>query len=163
MKHLSLRRALALALCACLTVTLLTAFSPTRSAHAATAHAASCSNLNMGRGTIFSPGLVTTNYTCRGALLVLTYQDDGNFVLYIGGKAKWATNTSSTLFTPVDVQFQSDGNLVVYSHNLFGTRAIWASNTAGKGATRLSLQDDGNLVMYTASGKALWATHTSGY
>jgi hypothetical protein len=158
-----LRRVLTLALCACLTVTLVTVFSPSRSAHAATAHAAACSNFDMGRGTIWYPEYAATNHTCGGTLLELTYQTDGNFVLYIGGIPKWATHTSSPVFFPVDAIFQSDGNLVVYSNNLISTRAVWASHTNGKGATTLALQKDGNLVIYTAAGKALWASNTCCY
>ncbi len=53
---------------------------------------------------------------------------------------------------------QSDGNAVAY----FGSKAIWASNTVGKGGTRLVMQTDGNLVVYTSAGKAVWASHTNG-
>ena len=42
-----------------------------------------------------------------------------------------------------------------------GGDALWASNTSGKGATRLDLQSDGNLVLYTDSGDPVWATGTN--
>lgn len=164
MKYLFLRRVLTLALCACLAVTLLTVLSPARSIHAATTNTAACSNLNMFRGKTWYPGNYVTWHTCKGTSLKLIYQNDGNFVLYIGGHAKWASNTSSKFSLPDYVQFQSDGNLVVYGVDyLLNFFVAWASNTNGKSATRLSLQDDGNLVIYTAAGKVLWASHTSGY
>ncbi len=164
MKPSFLKRVLPLALCTCLAVTLLTVFTPASNAHAATSSAASCSNLNMFRGKTWHPGNYVTWHTCKGTSLKLIYQNDGNFVLAIGGHAKWASNTSSVLSLPDYVQFQSDGNLVVYSVDyLFNFYSAWASGTNGKGATRLSLQDDGNLVIYTAAGKVLWASHTSGY
>ena len=53
---------------------------------------------------------------------------------------------------------QSDGNLVLYH----GTGPLWASNTAGKGASYLAMQSDGNLVLYTSSGKPVWASNTAG-
>jgi hypothetical protein len=160
-----LRRVLTLALCACLAVTLVTVFSPTRSAHAATANRASCTNHDMAPGsTIWFPGDATIWHTCQGTQIKLTYQTDGNFVLYIGGKPKWATNTSTLLNIPVDTIFQSDGNLVVYQLNVFNSDVpVWASHTERKGVTTLALQHDGNLVIYTAAGKALWASHTCCY
>lgn len=50
----------------------------------------------------------------------LIFQDDGNFVLYVGGKARWN------------------------------------SRTAGRGAL-LALQSDGNVVVYDAAMRPLWA------
>lgn len=55
---------------------------------------------------------------------------------------------------------QSDGNLVLRD---WGTRAaLWASGTQGKGGTRLTVQSDGNIVLYTSSNKAVWASNTQG-
>jgi len=54
----------------------------------------------------------------------------------------------------------ADGNLVL--RNTTTSDALWASNTAGDGATRLSLQDDGNLVLYTDSDTSVWASGTAG-
>jgi len=58
------------------------------------------------------------------------------------------------------LNMQSDGNLVLRS----GSRATWASNTAGHAGAWVILQGDGNLVIYTAGGtaKALWSSHTFG-
>jgi hypothetical protein len=53
---------------------------------------------------------------------------------------------------------QTDGNLVLYE----GSTALWASHTAGSGATVAVMQDDGNFVLYTTAGKAVWATGTGG-
>jgi hypothetical protein len=52
---------------------------------------------------------------------------------------------------------QSDGNLVLYQ----GSTALWASNTVNSGATRASMQGDGNFVLYTASGTPVWASNTA--
>jgi len=40
--------------------------------------------------------------------------------------------------------------------------AIWASNTYGNPGAKLVMQEDGNLVIYSADGKALWSTGTYG-
>lgn len=58
---------------------------------------------------------------------------------------------------------QDDGNFVVYwgclPDRLIG--AIWASDTGGLGSQSLSMQHDGNLVLYR-DGKAQWASNTTG-
>lgn len=51
--------------------------------------------------------------------------------------------------------YQSDGNLVVYKNN----SAIWSSQTANRGADRISLQADSNLVIYGGSG-AIWSSQS---
>ncbi len=53
--------------------------------------------------------------------------------------------------------FQKDGNLVVYGDR----RALWHSETYGKGATYLYNQGDGNIVIYAAGNRPLWASNTN--
>jgi len=50
--------------------------------------------------------------------------------------------------------FQTDGNLVLYNN---AGAAVWASNTANQGATRLSIDVSGRMAIYRGS-TALWAT-----
>lgn len=57
-----------------------------------------------------------------------------------------------------DLILQSDGNLVLYE----GTTALWASNTVGSGAALATMQDDGNFVVYTSGGTAVFNTATEG-
>ena len=38
--------------------------------------------------------------------------------------------------------------------------ALWSSGTDGSGAADLTMQDDGNLVLYTSEGSAVWSTET---
>lgn len=52
---------------------------------------------------------------------------------------------------------QQDSNLVLYGPS---GRALWASNTVGRGAHHLRMQGDGNLVIYNASNKPIWASGT---
>lgn len=53
------------------------------------------------------------------------------------------------------LQMQTDGNLVLYSNG----RAIWASNTMGKGSApyRCTMQSDGNLVLHGSTAEH-WAS-----
>ena len=77
-------------------------------------------------------------------------QRDGNFVLYDSNGPKWATNTHTRCSGRCYIVYQQDGNLVVYTLNLFeGLRAIWASNTVRSNPGPLFLHNHGNLVMYT--------------
>jgi hypothetical protein len=64
------------------------------------------------------------------------------------GRLCWA-NTYGTLV------FQYDGNFVEYVDG----KARWNSGTGGKGAW-LAFQGDGNIVIYNASGRPLWAVST---
>jgi hypothetical protein len=57
--------------------------------------------------------------------------------------------------------FTLDGNLELQSPTRM---RLWESGTRGSGGRILSMQIDGNLVIYDASGKsALWATGTTGH
>lgn len=56
--------------------------------------------------------------------------------------------------------FQTDSNLVV--RRVSDSAALWASDTNGQGGSRLVLQNDGNLVLYTSANVALWSSRTAG-
>lgn len=86
----------------------------------------------------------------------LTYQPDGNVVLYKGSAALWASGTNGKS-TGVTIM-QPDGNLVIYDN---AGHAVWASNTWGQNGNYMKLQDDGNFVMYHADGSPAWATNTA--
>jgi hypothetical protein len=112
---------------------------------------------------------------------VLMVQEDGNVVIY--PNAAWATNTvcgcvgdplGATLVSApyyifagsgilsanawYNLTMQTDGNLVLYD----GVgRALWASNTVGRGSFAV-FQGDGNFVVYTSSGGAVWSSNTWG-
>jgi hypothetical protein len=56
-----------------------------------------------------------------------------------------------------ELTLQADGNLVVYVSG----KALWSTRTAGNKYDYFVMQNDGNLVIYTASGKAIWESHTA--
>lgn len=113
----------------------------------------------------------------------LVMQTDGNLVLYSDGVATWS---SGTVGNPgARVMLQDDRNVVIYSAS---DAVLWASGTACTALTsfedhsrlvqnqylypghyvsspdrrfRLTLQSDGNLVLY-GPGAALWSTGTYG-
>ncbi len=124
-------------------------------------------------GFYMSPGSSYITQTCSGTSIKLIYQYDNNLVLYIGRAAKWASGTfwNGNEIKPDYVEFQPDGNLVVYSYvlrgNYYYVNALWASGTSGEGATNLDLQIDGNLVIYKnnsmSPSSALWASGTCCY
>lgn len=56
---------------------------------------------------------------------------------------------------------QTDGNLVVYRND--GThKAVWSTQTTGRGVNRAVMQADGNFVLYTADHQAIWWTGSNG-
>jgi pimeloyl-ACP methyl ester carboxylesterase len=100
------------------------------------------------------PGQAVSSADGRFAL---TYQTDGNLVLYgPGGVPRWSTQVFSS---PAYAEMQVDGNFVVYASN--GT-PVWASNTSGRLNARLVVHNDGNVVIYTSSGAPIWQTGTGG-
>jgi len=56
--------------------------------------------------------------------------------------------------------FTGRGNLELW--NSASRNLLWQSGTSGSEASKLAMQDDGNLVIYDAREKALWATGTQG-
>jgi hypothetical protein len=56
------------------------------------------------------------------------------------------------------IALQKDSNLVLYS----AFKPKWYTGTVGKNARRLTMQTDGNLVLYDQNGRALWNTKTYG-
>ena len=115
----------------------------------------------------------------------LTLQNDGNLVLYTAsGKVVWHTETAGS--DASSLKLQTDGNLVLYNPS---NAARWNSNThhapdnlstvtrimpsggqmyigqrleTAKRDRYLLFQSDGNLVLYTNTGTALWNSRTSG-
>ncbi len=103
----------------------------------------------------------------------LVFQDDGNLVAYTkAGAAAWVQNgtpQSSLMATNGGLEF-SDTSRMIWSvptdgsspapdnlgteRILFKDQSLWSK----KGAYRLTLQSDGNLVQYGPSG-AMWATN----
>ena len=108
----------------------------------------------------------------------LVIQGDGNLVLRTdGGRAVWASNKAELrtgekltagqgLRSPGSprerfrLDLQKGGNLAVIRTD--GGETIWQTGTAGDGAEYLTMQKDGNLVLYAGDGTPLWATGTDG-
>jgi len=112
-------------------------------------------------------------------------QADGNFVIYrANGVHSWQSNTSigishtefptnevspggkmfkgqaiESLDRKYSLQFQGDGNLVLYGSN---DLPVWNSGTFNTQAQYVVMQTDGNLVIYDPSNKPLWNSQSSG-
>src|SRR5262249_33547664 len=70
----------------------------------------------------------------------------------------WGTGMYTAAIMAV---MQGDGNFVLYrGFKADPANAVWATNTAGHAGAYLVIQNDGNLVLYDAKGKPLWASDT---
>lgn len=82
------------------------------------------------------------------------------FNTYQAGSPKWdfAPGVQFTFCSGYTFAFQSDGNFVVYDHK---NNPLWNTGTANKGATRMVMQGDGNLVIYRDT-EPLWNSQSHG-
>lgn len=105
---------------------------------------------------------------CDGVTLFIM-QDDGNLVLYQtnadtgadGNVVLWATGTTESGDSGIHLDFQGDGNVVLYADKRPSqptNPVLWATNTSS--AVELVAQCDCNVVLRDASGNSLWATNT---
>jgi len=81
----------------------------------------------------------------------------GNIDLYeleVGPDHRWSPTDRYAL------RFTRSGNLEVW--NNAERRLLWQSGTAGRGAAKLAMQPDGNLVIYDHQRQALWNSGTGG-
>jgi predicted nucleic acid-binding Zn-ribbon protein len=86
---------------------------------------------------------------------VAIMQPDNNFVVYNSEKPLWASNTCNA---------QGKGCIVLDSDGLVSlssTNPGW--NTKRRGAVKLVMQNDGNLVTYDMYNKSLWSSDTYTY
>jgi pimeloyl-ACP methyl ester carboxylesterase len=81
----------------------------------------------------------------------LTYQMDGNLVLYGPQGDVWSSSTHGS--SPGFATMQGDGNLVVYRGD--GV-PIWATDTPDIPGAELRVQDDGYIVLYDAGNNVIW-------
>ncbi|KAM0953376.1 putative bulb-type lectin domain-containing protein [Dioscorea sansibarensis] len=78
-----------------------------------------------------------------------------DYILYSGETLRSGQALTYASYTFI---MQTDCNLVLYDNG----RALWASGTNGRGTNcRVTLQSDGNLVIYTSNNKAVWASNTN--
>lgn len=110
----------------------------------------------VGTASLTQGGRLLAGYTLHDSTgyIQAIMQGDGNFVVYIGGKARYQTKTGGNY--GASLAFQSDGNLVLYSAS---GRALWNTRSSGTGGV-LGMQADGNLVL-TVGGRVRWFSHTS--
>ena len=87
----------------------------------------------------------------------LVLQNDGNLVLYWKGQPLWNAGTRGDF--PDHLVMQNDGNLVLYQ----GLNVLWDSKSGGgvrSSAYYLSLQNDGDVNIYSPANRPIWTTNT---
>lgn len=87
----------------------------------------------------------------------LTYQGDGNLVLYDNGSPIWH---SDSVGSAGQAAMQGDGNFVLYDS---GGTPVRTSNTAGFSGAWLAVQNDGNVVIYSDGGTPLWDRYSANW
>jgi hypothetical protein len=107
--------------------------------------------------------------TVNASVTHLTMQPDGNLVIYNStGNPLWASNTAGN--TGAYLTLSETGTLMIDSESgvpIWGAPGILvpgaqlnANQSITNGQDRLTMQPDGNLVVYNASNSPLWASNT---
>ncbi|OXA39487.1 flavastacin isoform X2 [Folsomia candida] len=102
--------------------------------------------------SVTAPYEFPIGYNCSMGNYMLTFQRDGNLVIYDeSGGVKWHTGSATGLKNPNQfklrgrsLKFGSDGNLVLYNA---AKGQIWSSDTANKGH-HIKFGEDGKLVIF---------------
>ena len=108
----------------------------------------------------FNSILKTGDYLqSKNGILKLQLNSNGNLVLYCKDKEIWSTNTSDN-----SVECLYFGKNRTLSLRKKGNISIWEAEFLGidSDPKDLTLQDDGNLVVYGECGEILWESKTSG-
>jgi hypothetical protein len=119
-----------------------------------------CANATAWGGCLLQSGQYLASADLQYALVM---QSDGNLVLYDRDTAIWSTGTSGN--PGAFLRVQTDGTLLVM--NAANSNILWqpSPSTAGTGNATLTMQDDGNLVLYGTNGKggisAVWQSGTA--
>ena len=80
-------------------------------------------------------------------------------IMYCQKIVQWETRNYKFQPSDMGLQFQTDGNLVIYNDEGI---AMWDTKTYGNKATYLKVQNDGNLVLYGKDGIVFWSSKTYG-
>ena len=113
----------------------------------------------MYRGAQLNKGELLTSWSGRFKAVM---EQEGNFVLYVGKRVLWTTNSTTTATNAAKSGFQlvmqNDGNLALLDLN--GDQ-VWASltNSFRSRADYLICADDGNLVLFNNNSMPVWSTN----
>ena len=100
-------------------------------------------------------------FTTAGPLYQLLVTANGDVIVQAIATQTITWNAGVTCGSPFLVM-QSDCNLVLYSWPPGRSEvAVWASHSNVGSGCSLQMQNDGNLVIYNGTGKAIWATGTN--
>ncbi|OPB92594.1 hypothetical protein [Elizabethkingia occulta] len=109
----------------------------------------------------FTPGSELTRntwYNSSNGAYSLVFENDGNLVVYdSSGAITWNSETEGEGSRTI---FQRDGNLVIYNTE---DNAVFSTDTNNKGATGLSLQNNGSLIIYDGRGRTLWTSQSQNF
>ena len=99
-----------------------------------------------------------SNMTSPNGYYAFKMQQDGNLVLYCNGNPLWSSKTNGATVQN-GLIFQANNNLIIYSTE---GGALWGSETDDTEGTKLQVQDNGNVVLYTDDLTDVWSTGTAG-
>ena len=87
----------------------------------------------------------------------LFLRENGNLVLTCNGRPLWSSNTVNNNVDYLYLNKDSSSLILIGKDG----RSVWKAKTWGE-ATRMVLQDDGDLVLYSRCNTTVWNTGTYG-
>ena len=110
----------------------------------------------MQAGETLRPQTAGRNMSVTSGRTSLTFQTDGNLVLYVNGAAQWSSGTNKSGMSRLTMQ--SDGNLVIYGND---SKPKWATNTAGNQGAYLQVRN-GAAEVIGPNRQVLWSATGQG-
>ncbi|KAG5655195.1 hypothetical protein KAF25_010929 [Fusarium avenaceum] len=117
----------------------------------------------MGYGTLDNGNwlMVGMSIFSKDRSVELRMQDDGKLAIYHNGRCTWQSTDQQTSNAKGAIM-QGDGNFCIYDKN---GKATWHTNTAapsGDSETFVSVQDNGDIVLYKNGGStAIWSSKSN--
>lgn len=107
--------------------------------------------ITCGAGLVLASG--QTLVSANGHYTLNMQSTDGNLVVYGPNGPTWSTNTAG--HAGAYAAMKPNGQLTVYAPQ---GNVLWVSDNYEGPCSTLSMQNDGNLVIYDAGGTARWGT-----
>jgi hypothetical protein len=101
--------------------------------------------------------------SCDGRFTLLMASNGDLILEWTAGPTLWDSGTGAANNGGAYLDMLAGGNLVIYGNCLAPNNICWSTATDANPGAFVVVQDDGNLVVYSAGGVQLWSSGTGGH